>query len=212
VPSITRRSHGNRAKRRDEVRERLLMVVEQLLDAGESFAEISVERLVAEAGLSRSTFYVYFEDKGDLLRAWFGKVTAELEQASGAWWRLGPEVERSDLRAALGQIVGAYRPHTPLMSALYDLSAYDTIAREEVTGMMDANVAGLVKHMRRGQREGWIDPSLQPKETALWLMWMAERGLHQMVRGGDDAEIELLVDAFTDVIWNTLYATTRRSV
>ena len=212
MPSVTRKNRSNRAQRRESVQQELLGAVDRLLDNGESYTELSVERLVAEAGLSRSTFYVYFEDKGDLLRAWFAKVTAELEEASSAWWRLGPDVERSDLRAALGKIVAAYRPHTPLMSALYDLSAYDTIAREEVTGMMDGNIAGLVKHMRRGQREGWIDPTLQPKETALWLMWMAERGLHQMVRGGDDSEIELLVDAFTDVIWNTLYASTRRSV
>ena len=67
MPSVTRKSHGNRAQRRDEVRRRLLAVVEQLLTEGESYAEISVERLVSEANLSRSTFYVYFEDKGDLL-------------------------------------------------------------------------------------------------------------------------------------------------
>jgi len=50
------------------MRRRLLEVVQQLLDEGESFTEMSVERLVSEAGISRSTFYVYFEDKGDLLR------------------------------------------------------------------------------------------------------------------------------------------------
>ena len=37
-------------------------------------------------------------------------------------------------------------------------------------------------------------------------MWMAERGLHQMVRNADDAEAEQLIGAFTDVIWNSLYA------
>ena len=206
MASVTRKSHGNRAKRRDEVRERLLAAVERLLAEGESYAEISVERLVAEARLSRSTFYVYFEDKGDLLRAWFMQVIEELEAASGGWWRLDGEARYEDLRAALGEIVDAYRPHTTLMAALYDISAYDATAREEVGAMMGRNAAGLVRHIRLGQRGGWIDPELAPKETAMWLMWMAERGLHQMIRGADDAETELLVDAFSDVIWNTLYA------
>lgn len=206
MASVTRRSHGNRARRRDEVRERLLASVEKLLAQGESYAEISVERLVAEAKLSRSTFYVYFEDKGDLLRAWFTRVIEELEAASGAWWLLGGDVGYDDLRAALGEIVHVYRPHTTLMAALYDISAYDLTAREEVSAMMGRNTAGLVRHIRRGQQEGWVDPDLQPRETALWLMWMAERGLHQMVRGADDAETELLITAFADVIWNSLYS------
>jgi TetR/AcrR family transcriptional regulator, ethionamide resistance regulator len=208
MPSVTRRSQGNRAKRREEVRERLLEVVQQLLADGESYAEISVERLVSEAKLSRSTFYVYFEDKGDLLRAWFGQVVAELEDAASAWWQLDGTATYTDLRAALGQIVHAYRPHTALMAALYDISTYDVTAREEVGAMMGANAGGLVRHIRRGQAGGWIDPELTPKETAMWLMWMSERGLHQMVRGADDAEAELLITAYTDVIWHTLYAPT----
>jgi AcrR family transcriptional regulator len=206
MPSVTRKSHGNRAQRRDDVRRRLLAVVERMLKDGETYAEISVERLVSEAKLSRSTFYVYFEDKGDLLRAWFSQVIEELEDAAGAWWQLDGSATQDDLRAALGQIVRTYRPHTMLMAALYDISSYDVTAREEVTTMMSRNAGGLLRHIRRGQREGWIDPDLLPKETSLWLMWMAERGLHQMVRNADDAEAERLIGAFTDVIWNSLYA------
>lgn len=205
MPSVTRRSHGNRAQRRDDVRRRLLAVVAELLRGGESYAEISVERLVSEAGLSRSTFYVYFEDKGDLLRAWFEQVIEELEAAATAWWKLDGSATRADLRGALGQIVVAYRPHTTLMAALFDLSAYDVGVREQVHAMMARNVAGLRRHIQRGQKQGWIDPGLLPAETAQWLTWMAERGLHQMVRPADDGELTRLIVAYTDIVWNTLY-------
>ncbi len=205
MPSVTRKSHGNRAQRREEVRRRLLTVVEDLLRSGESYAEISVERLVTEAKLSRSTFYVYFEDKGDLLRAWFNQVIEELDKAASLWWKLDGNATRNDLRVALGEIVSSYRPHTTLMAALYDMSSYDTTVREQVTAMMDRNAAGLRSHIRRGQKAGWIDPSLLPAETAAWLTWMAERGQHQMVRTADDAELERLLDAYADIVWFTLY-------
>src|SRR5215213_1715600 len=91
MPSVTRKSQSSRAERRDEIRRRLLAVVENLLDKGENFTEVSVERLVSEAGISRSTFYVYFEDKGDLLLGWFNDITAELANAAGAWWSSGPD-------------------------------------------------------------------------------------------------------------------------
>ena len=150
VASVTRKSPSGRAARRDELRGRLLGVVERLLGEGDTFTEISVERMVAEAGIARSTFYVYFEDKGDLLEAWFGEITAELRTAAAEWWRLGPTPAYPDLRAALAAIVSTYRPHTTLMAAMYDTAAYDAGVRDLVTAMMDENVAGLRKHIRTG--------------------------------------------------------------
>jgi TetR/AcrR family transcriptional regulator, ethionamide resistance regulator len=205
MPSVTRRRPPDREARRDEVRARLLAVVERLLAEGESFTEISVERMVAEAGMARSTFYVYFADKGDLLRAWFAEITGELRTAATAWWELRPPVGYDDLRAALATIVTTYRPHTPLMAALYDTAAYDPSVRELVTAMMAENTAGLRAHLRRGQTAGFVDPALPPRETAAWLTWMAERGLHQLVRGASDPQVERLLDAYARIVWNTMY-------
>jgi hypothetical protein len=42
--------------RRDKVRTKVLSIVERQLRAGETFADISVGSLVAEAGISRTTF------------------------------------------------------------------------------------------------------------------------------------------------------------
>jgi AcrR family transcriptional regulator len=165
-----------------------------------------VERLVSEAQLSRSTFYVYFQDKGDLLRAWFTEIEAEIASAARDWWALDRTSTREDLRTALSNVVSVYRPHTTLMAAMYDAAAYDQAVRELVGAMMDRNIAGLRKHIRAGQRGGFIDPSLPPQETAAWLTWMAERGLHQLVRYAGDAELDRLIDAYTGIVWNTLYA------
>lgn len=209
LPSITRRSQSSRAQRREEIRDRLLAVVERLLDQGESYTEISVERLVSEAQLSRSTFYVYFQDKGDLLRAWFGEVQEEIDSAAREWWALDAGSSRQDLRQALTGVVRTYRPHTTLMAAMYDAAAYDPGVRELVAAMMERNVAGLRTHIRNGQRGGFIDSTLPPQQTAAWLMWMSERGLHQLVRTSGDAELERLIDAYTAIVWNTLYAPVR---
>src|SRR3954451_6015436 len=120
MTSVTRRRSAHREVRRDETRARLLEVVERLLADGETFTEISVERMVAEAGMARSTYYVYFADKGDLLRAWFAEITDELRDAASTWWQVEAPVAYDDVRGALARIVDTYRPHTPLMAAVYD--------------------------------------------------------------------------------------------
>jgi TetR/AcrR family transcriptional regulator, ethionamide resistance regulator len=205
MPSVTRRRPTGRDARRDDARARLLAVVERLLADGESYTEISIERMVAEAGMARSTFYVYFADKGDLLRAWFAEITDELRVTAATWWQLQPPVRYDDTRAALAAIVATYRPHTPLMAALYDTAAWDPSVRELVDTMMGENIAGLRAHIRRGQSAGFVDPALLPAETAAWLTWMAERGFHQLVRGASDSQVERLVDAYARIVWNTLY-------
>ena len=210
MASVTRKkTPGGRAERRDQIRMALLTAVEELLDEGEGFTEISVERLVQRADMSRSTFYVYFEDKGDLLAAWLSDIVDQLSEAAKTWWSLPAGATRQDLRAALAEIVATYRPHTTLMAAVYDAAAYEPGLREEVDRMMAGNIAGLRKHIRDGQAGGSIHEDLLPSETAEWLQWMAERGLHQLIRGASDAEVERLVDSWTAILWYALYSPVR---
>jgi AcrR family transcriptional regulator len=209
MPSVTRKTHSGRAERRDQIRGRLLAAVESLLADGENFTELSVERLVSLAGVSRSTFYVYFEDKGELIRGWLTDIIAELEVAAQAWWALGADATWDDLRAALTRVVSVYRPHTTLMSAAFDAAAYDPGVRGQVETMMERNIAGLRKHIRAGQSAGWVDERLPAAQTAAWLQWMAERGLHRLIRDASDDGLRELMDAYTSIVWNTLYAGAR---
>jgi AcrR family transcriptional regulator len=209
MPSVTRKTQSARAERREEIRTRLLAAVESLLADGESFTELPVERLVSLAGVSRSTFYVYFEDKGELIRAWLIDISARLEIAAAQWWALDAGASWDDLRTALDRVVTVYRPHTTLMAAAFDAAAYDPGVREQVEAMMERNIAGLRKHLRHGQAAGTVDTRLPAAQTAAWLTWMAERGLHQLVRGASEAEIVGLVDGYTWIVWNTLYAGAR---
>lgn len=209
MPSVTRKATGGRAARRDDLRERLLAATEELLREGEGFTELSVERLVGAAGVSRSTFYVYFEDKGQLLSAWFEGIAAALDADVEAWWRIDAASDREDVRTALAGVVDGYRPHIHLMAALYDTAAYDPSVRELVDGLIDRSVESLRRHIAAGQKAGFVDPSLPPREVAGWLTWMAERGLHQLVRGADDATVQRLIDGYTAIVWNTLYAPAR---
>jgi AcrR family transcriptional regulator len=209
LPSVTRKTQSGRSGRREEIRTRLLAAVESLLADGESFTELSVERLASLAGVSRSTFYVYFEDKGELIRAWLTDISSRLEVAAAGWWALDAGARWQDLRAALDLVVTVYRPHATLMAAAFDAAAYDPGVRRQVETMMQRNVAGLRKHIRSGQAAGTVDARIPAAETAAWLTWMAERGLQQLVHGASEAEIDGLVDGYTWIVWNTLYAGAR---
>src|SRR6516165_8477501 len=101
MPAVTRRGKVSRAERREEIARRLFVIVERLLAEGFAFSEISVEQLITEAGIARSTFYVYFEDKGALLVELMDRATQEIGAAASDWFELPPTATRKDLRKAL---------------------------------------------------------------------------------------------------------------
>ena len=61
-------------------------VVEELVENGVRYADLSVEAIITAGGISRSTFYVYFEDKGDLLVAMAQDVIGDLVADGASWW------------------------------------------------------------------------------------------------------------------------------
>src|SRR5262249_38314255 len=111
-------------ERRELISRRLLPAVERLLET-ETYAEISVEQIADEAGISRSGFYNYFEDKGELLRALTADAMGAIIDASREWWMLPPDGDREDLRAAIAHMVDIYAPHAGLMRAVADFTSRD---------------------------------------------------------------------------------------
>lgn len=62
---VTRRQADHHAARSAATRAQVMRTLERLLDSGDVFSEISVQRILEEAGVSRATFYAHFDSKSD---------------------------------------------------------------------------------------------------------------------------------------------------
>lgn len=89
MPSVTRTPPGRRSPGREQLERRLLDATERLMRDGASFTELSVDRLAGAAGISRASFYIYFEDKGHLLRRLASRVFGELTDSARRWLECG---------------------------------------------------------------------------------------------------------------------------
>lgn len=194
-----------REERRQLLSRHFVQAVEPLLEAGEAYADISVERLITAVDISRSTFYVYFDDKGELLRAMGEDVTRDLSEAGSSWFELATDATKDDLRQALRPLFDTYRRHQTLLGAITEAASYDARVREQHLALVAEAVGELENHIRAQQRAGAAAPELDPRRTAQWLTWMHERGLYQMVATASAAESRKLLDAMTDLVWRTLY-------
>lgn len=204
MPSVTRAAQASREDRRAALERRLQEATEQLVGQGVSFTEVSVERLAAEAGISRSTFYVHFQDKGDLARHLARNVLTELRDVSGRWWEAAEHADRADLESAVTAIIAVYRRHAAVFTAVVETATYDTAVSGELRTLMQAVIDTTRAAIERGQAAG-VMRAVAPAETAAVLAWMVERAGYQLVRGSDPEGDPKIVEVLTDIIWTTLY-------
>jgi hypothetical protein len=92
-----------------------------------------------------------------------------------------------------------------LFNAIIDTTAYDAGIRSQYEAMITESAEHLVAHIRDGQSSGTITPTLHPERTAMWIAWMSERGLQQIVRKSSDDELADQADALAEIVWQTLY-------
>ena len=174
--SLSRRTDAQSAKR-VAVETSVLEAAERLLAAGAPYADLSVDRIAKEAGISRTAFYFYFRDKRELLMRLTEDVTNGLYTQAEAWW--GAEGDGATrLAEALGAIVAHYREHGVLLRVVVEASTYDEQVahfwRGVVRRFTDATRARIEAEIAAGRAEG-----LDPASTAFALVWMTERTMYQ---------------------------------
>ena len=184
-------------------------VVENLVENGVRYADLSVEAIITGGGISRSTFYVYFDDKGDLLVAMAQDVIGDLLADGASWWELPVDGTREDLRKALRVPIDTYRKHRTILGAIAETAAYDPRAQEQQQNLIDQVVSALTTYIGDAQHAGVADAHLDAARTAQWLIWMIERGLYQLVGTAGDDEVERQLDSLVEIVWRVVYLSGR---
>ena len=200
----TRNTAALRARRKAALEVKLLGAIESLHDRGLAYGDMSVEQLITEADVTRSTFYSYFEDKDALLRDLAGTVLDELLRP---WFAIEPEGSKDDLRRGIDGIFRTYRAHRVIMIAI-DEPIPGGSAEREFTGLMARAGAAVSAYVKAGQAAGLVDPGLDATTVAALLMWMSERGLAKLVANAPMREIDGLAQGLTEIFWRTLRGST----
>jgi AcrR family transcriptional regulator len=205
MPSVTRKPQANRQQRREQIERQLLDATERLMGNGASFTELSVDRLSTEASISRASFYIYFEDKGHLLRRLAGQVFGDLADGAERWWSVAERRDSADVLAAMTGIIASYRRHQPLLVALNEMAAYDPRVGATYQELLTGISARLAAVIESGQANGYVRRELQAATAASTLTWMVERSCQQNLPGRPQSYNAELADTLTQIVWGALY-------
>ena len=165
MPSVTRKK-GKWQEKRDVAVARVLEATERLLRDGERFTEISVERLLDEGEISRSTFYIYFRDKSAVLVALAEQAVEDVSKVGESWWLTDHSAGPSTAEPIALALINEYRKYAPVLRALLEVGAYDDQVRELWRLRLDEFNRSVADRMRVAQSEGRIDPDVDVGLTA----------------------------------------------
>jgi len=199
VPSVTRRRPDS--QRSAPASARLIEATERLLSTGTPYIGLSVEQLCSEAGVARSTFYVHFRDKGELVIRVAERMLGQLTEAAEAWWV--PGATREELLAATRRLVDIYAAHRSVMLALAETAVYDPELRAIQEAMVDRQAEPLAELIESGKRDGSVR-DVPTRETVVALTGMIRIACERL-SGGDEAALERLAEAITSIAWHALY-------
>jgi TetR/AcrR family transcriptional regulator, ethionamide resistance regulator len=109
---------------RRESRQRIVTAATELVRE-RSYAELSVDAVMREAGLGRTIFYRHFDDLADLLMGTGREAIEALYQAQLSFVETRHDEPSAAVRAAFETAVAVYQRHGPLLRCISEAAAGD---------------------------------------------------------------------------------------
>lgn len=183
--------------RGDARRRQLLDAVRALLAEGRKFEALGVLDFTRKAGISRPTFYFYFESKYEALGALIEEVQSSLIESARILFEGRHEDPIQELQQALQGVIETWQEERLLMRAFVDGASSDAKLWQQLEDFVTAFVQPTAKTiMALHKQHGRLTDEATATEIASALLWANERNLHRAT-----------VSDFGDVEWNRLLET-----
>ena len=166
---------------------RIAAAAERLL-AQRPYRDLSVDAVMAEAGLSRTVFYRHFDGLPELVLSLFESVAAGLAD----------ELETGELREILEAAARAFSAHGPLLRAVDQAASHDAVIEHAQRAISERFTARMAEQLQERMDEGRVRPG-DPYELARALNLMNQRYLLETVARDPGFEPERAVRALLDV-------------
>jgi AcrR family transcriptional regulator len=202
VPRLGRKP-GPRAERRAATTEQILAATDELLADGEGFADLSVERIAERAGLSRTAFYDYFEDKRELLIRLIARADLPLfdEPEDPQDAPSEPEAIEAQIRASMRWV----RANTELFRAAVEATSYDDVIREHWHArLVDPFIDATERRIKRRQSAGEALP-INPRAAAEVIVVMVIQTLYHHVSHDTKVGDRTLAETLTAIVIRSVY-------
>ncbi|MFF4903206.1 TetR/AcrR family transcriptional regulator [Streptomyces sp. NPDC001068] len=184
---VTRRQADHHTMRAGATRTQLMDTLRRLLDSGEPFSEISVQRIIEEAGVSRATFYAHFHGKSDILVRLTDELRVALLELARQW---DPSAEGSGadrFAQFFAEVITVHRAHQGVITAVREAASYDPDVSDFYTADLEGFDEAVLRTLLSEQSAGTTSADLDAAAASRIIVWGGAQAIahHIGVDGGD---------------------------
>ncbi|TMD95715.1 MAG: TetR/AcrR family transcriptional regulator [Chloroflexi bacterium] len=180
-----------------EVEDRVAGATERLLGEGTPFTRLGVSEIANAAGIARSTFYVHFADKSDLLLRLAARAMDDLRDALDRWWARRRSGDDRALTECMLRVIDAYRAHATVLAAVGEVAGYDPAVATVWRARVDRYARRLRLELEEDRRRGVIGAGLDVEVAPFVVTWSIERTVAEHVRSSSPTEDRALARALS---------------
>jgi len=193
------------ATKGDERRTALLAALEEHLEQA-SLDDINIADISRRAGVTRSAFYFYFENKAAAVAALYEEMYAE---GFGAAEVLGGDgALRDRISSAIRAIVQGWGQRTHLYRAILDARASSPAVRDQWEAFQRSYVDLVAELIEDERAAGAAPPGPDAHAVATALLDLNDRTLERLVRASGDLDRDGQLEAVVHVWLAAIYGRT----
>ncbi|MBY4213629.1 TetR/AcrR family transcriptional regulator [Rhodococcus fascians] len=168
---------------------------------------VSIDDLAKRAGLSRSSFYFYYESKWQVLSALLSRVTSEVYSASQLIFErptgMSPDAA---IEHAISEVIQVWEQHGHVLREVGDAAAAEAELQAQWDTILGRFIDAAAAGIERDRASGVALDGPPARSLAAALMWMGERNLALMSSRSENAiPMEDMVETVTTIWLRTVY-------
>lgn len=168
---------------------------------------VSIDDLAKRAGLSRSSFYFYFESKWQVLSALLSRVTSDVFSASQLIFErpagMPPEAA---IEHAVIEVIQVWEKHGHVLREVGDAAAAEAELQAQWDNILGRFIDAAATGIERDRAAGVAIPGPPARSLAAALMWMGERNLGLMSSRSENAiPLDEMAETVTTIWLRTVY-------
>jgi AcrR family transcriptional regulator len=149
--------------------------------------DISVADIIAEAGVSRGTFYFYFSSKFAVVNGLLSKVMDEIYDVVRPFVERGrDEPAEATLRRSLESAIEVWAAHRPTLRATHEHWHAVAELGERWLGVVERFTDAVAAQIDRERAAGLAPPGPDSRQLAASLLWSTDRCIYIAAIGADD--------------------------
>ena len=199
-------SPRRRGPAKGDLKEQAILETCERLLCDRPLRTITVDELAAGAGISRPSFYFYFESKDAVLRTLVEGITDEMYRESKRWLERSDDPPAEIAKRSIEASARLWQEHGPVLRAANQTWGAVPGMRAFWDDMMGRFVEQSARTIREERRAGDAPGGPEPEALAKALIWMNERCFYTTSLGlGPALTQEELVPTLTAIWLRAIY-------